>query len=282
MKKIFSIILFIFLSNLIIAQKVDIEDIFKNPPPSAKPWVFWYWLHGAVSAAGITADLEAMKDVGIGGAYLMPIKDTNSKIPFQPQVRQLTPEWWAMVKFALQEAKRLQLQIGVHVSDGFALAGGPWIKPEMSMQKLVWTKTIVKPGAIKIQLQQPEANQNYYKDIAVYAYPINYKNEIAANILKPVVTTSNGSNASFLADTNIKQTFRSDSNCWIQYSYPQLVTVRQVKIKKQNNAYQSQRFTIQQSNDGINFTAVDTLQPPRHGWQDWDEAYTHALKTFSS
>ena len=112
--------------------------------------------------------------------------------------------------------------------------------------------------------------------------PANYKNEIAANNLKPVVTTSNGSDASFLTDTNIKQTFRSDSNCWIQYAYPQAITVRQVKIKKQNNAYQSQRFIIQQSNDGINFTAVDTLQPPRHGWQDWDEAYTHAVKTFSS
>ena len=69
-------------------------------------------MHGAVSKEGITADLEAMKEVGIGGAYLMPIKDTSSAIPFQPTVRQLTPEWWAMVKFAMQEAKRLGLQLG--------------------------------------------------------------------------------------------------------------------------------------------------------------------------
>jgi hypothetical protein len=282
MKKIFPIILIVFLCNSLFAQKINIEEIFKNPPQSAKPWVFWYWLHGAVSKEGITADLEAMKEVGIGGAYLMPIKDTNSKIPFQPQARQLTPEWWALVTFALQEAKRLQLEIGVHVSDGFALAGGPWITPEMSMQKLVWTKTIVQPGAAKIQLAQPEVNQNYYKDVAVYAYPINYKNEIAANNLKPVITSSNNLDASFLTDVNSKQTFRSDSNCWIQYSYPQSITIRQIKIKKQNNAYQSQRFIIQQSSDGINFTAVDTLQPPRHGWQDWDEGYTHAVKTFSS
>jgi alpha-L-rhamnosidase len=283
MKKIFSIILFIFLSNYGIAQKVDIENIFKHPPQSAKPWVFWYWLHGAVSKEGITADLEAMKEVGIGGAYLMPIKDTNSKIPFQPQARQLTPQWWTLVKFALQEAKRLQLQIGVHVSDGFALAGGPWIKPEMSMQKLTWSKVFIKAGdKNQIILPQPETKENYYKDIAVYAYPANYKNEIARNNLNPVVTTSNGSDASFLSDATAKQTFRSDSNCWIQYTFPQSITLRQVKIKKQNNAYQSQRFIIQQSSDGINFTAVDTLQPPRHGWQDWEEGYTHAIKTFSS
>lgn len=264
-------------------EKDVLEDSFLNPPQSAKPWVFWYLLHGAVSKEGITADLEAMKQVGIGGAYLMPIKDTNSKIPFQPQARQLTPEWWALVKFALQEAKRLQLQIGVHVSDGFALAGGPWIKPEMSMQKLVWTKTFIKAGSKStIMLPQPQANQNFYKDIAVYAYPANYNNDIAVKDLKPVVTTSNNTDAFFLPDANAKQTFRSDSNCWIQYYYPQAVTVRQVKIKKQNNAYQSQRFIIQQSNDGINFTAVDTMQPPRHGWQDWDEAYTYALKNFTS
>jgi hypothetical protein len=97
----------------------------------------------------ITADLEAMKEVGIGGAYLMTIKDTSSVIPFQPTVRQLTPEWWAMIKFAMQEAKRLGLQLGMHVSDGFALAGGPWITPDLSMQKLVWTKTYVTNGILE-------------------------------------------------------------------------------------------------------------------------------------
>ena len=55
----------------------QIEKNFVHPPDSAKPWVFWYWMHAAVSKEGITADLEAMKKVGIGGAYLMPIKDTT-------------------------------------------------------------------------------------------------------------------------------------------------------------------------------------------------------------
>lgn len=260
-----------------------IESTFLHPPESAKPWVFWYWLHGAVSKEGITADLEAMKEVGIGGAYLMPIKDTSAAIPFQPQVRQLTPEWWGMVKFAMQEAKRLNLKLGVHVSDGFALAGGPWITPELSMQKLVCTKTYINEGfTSQIKLMQPETKENYYKDIAVYAYPANYKNEIVLNNLEPVVTTSNGADASFLPINEAKQTFRSDSSCWIQYAYSQPVTVRQVKIKKQNNAYQSQRFIIQRSDDGKNFFAADTLRPPRHGWQDWDEPYTHAVKTFTA
>ena len=53
----------------------------------------------------------------------------------------------------------------MHVSDGFALAGGPWITPELSMQKLVWTKTYIQPGQItKIKLAQPETNEGYYEE----------------------------------------------------------------------------------------------------------------------
>jgi len=251
----------------------SIEQNFLHPKESAKPWVFWYWMHGAVSKEGITADLEAMKAVGIGGAYLMPIQDTLSAIPFSVTVRQLTPQWWDMVRFAMLEAKRLDLKLAMHVSDGFALAGGPWITPELSMQQLVWTKTYASPGKAKIKLAQPETTQGYYKDVAVFAYPVKYTVE---NI-KPVITASNGANAQFLADENNTVSFRSDTDCWIQYAYANAVTVRQVRIKKNSNNYQAQRFMIQAGNDGINFKTVDTLVPPRHGWQDNDEDYTHAI-----
>jgi len=123
-----------------------LEKHFVSPPESAKPWVFWYWMHGAVSREGITADLQAMKQVGIGGAYLMPIKDTLDPPLFTPVVRQLSPAWWKMVKHAMTEAKRLDLKLAMHVSDGFALAGGPWITPELSMQKIVWTQKVVEGG----------------------------------------------------------------------------------------------------------------------------------------
>src|SRR5690349_7567367 len=90
---------------------------------SAKPWVLWHWIKGGVSKPGITADLEAMRSAGIGGAYLLSIKDVPSPPLFNPSVRQLSPEWWDMVNFAMQEARRLNLKLGMHVSDGFALAG---------------------------------------------------------------------------------------------------------------------------------------------------------------
>ncbi len=257
-----------------------IEKNFFNPPASAKPWVFWYWMHGAVSKEGITADLEAMKQVGIGGAYLMTIKDTSSVIPFEPTVRQLTPGWWAMVKFAIQEAKRLGLQLGMHVSDGFALAGGPWITPELSMQKLVWTKTYLRSGFTgKINLEQPQSYDAYYKDVAVFAYPGHSSYAFNEEVMIPSVTTSNGTKAQFLSfpDSANKQSFRSDSACWIQYKYPNEFTCRSVRIHTGTNSYQAQRLIIQTSDDGINFKTVTRLEPPRHGWQDTEEDYTHAI-----
>jgi (4-O-methyl)-D-glucuronate---lignin esterase len=269
-----------------ISSGVDaIEKNFLNPPQSAKPWIFWYWMHGAVSREGITADLEAMKEVGIGGAYLMTIKDTSSAIPFQPTVRQLTPGWWAMVKFAMQEANRLGLQLGMHVSDGFALAGGPWITPELSMQKLVWTKTYVKWGDTgRRNLELPQNYNGYYQDVAVFAYPANSSYVFGDEILIPTVTTSNGTKAQFLSfsDPDNKESFRSDTSCWIQYKYPLPFTCRSIRIHTGTNSYQAQRLIIQTSDDGINFKTVTRLESPRHGWQDTEEDYTHAIPATSA
>jgi len=289
-KKYFRIsicLLLISLTGFSQQQKVVdiIEKNFLNPPESAKPWVFWYWMHGAVSKEGITADLEAMKEVGIGGAYLMPIQDTLSTIPFQPTVRQLTPEWWTMIKFAIQEAKRLNLKLAMHVSDGFALAGGPWITPELSMQKLVWTKTYFKWGDTgRVDLDQPESYDGFYKDVAVFAYPANSSYAFSNEVMIPTVSASNGTKPQFLSfvDPDNKESFKSDSACWIQYKYPEPFTCRSIRIHTGANSYQAQRLIIQTSEDGVNFKTITRLGPPRHGWQDTQEDYTHAIPAATS
>lgn len=259
-------------------SRPSLDDLFKNPPPSAKPWVFWYWMHAAVTKEGITADLEAMQQAGIGGAYLMPIKGPNDPPMtgpiISPVYEQLTPEWWQMVRHAMQEAKRLNLKIAMHVSDGFALAGGPWITPELSMQKLVWTKTIVN-GAFNGILPQPETKENYYKDIAVYAYPTP---AITDTTLKPVVSTSvPGEAPQFLAQPQNKQTFKSDSACWIQYTYEKPFTCRSIVIRTSGFNFQSRRLAIEVSDDGKEFRSIGRMQPPRAGWQDIDADVTYAI-----
>ncbi len=280
MKTIKFIILlcFVLSSGQLLAQnKTDLKKVFLSPPEDAKPWVIWYWLHGAVSAEGITADIKAMKEAGISGAYLMTIKDTAKPSIYQPAARQLTPLWWTMVKHAMIEAKRFNIKLALHISDGFALAAGPWITPENSMQKLVWTQTHVKGGTtFNDTLSTPEKLENYYRDVAVFAFPSLKGTKVSTATIKPVVTTNTGVDASFLANPSNTKNFTSDDSCWIQYSFEKPFTLRSLVVRSRTN-YQSNRLIIEWSNDGKTFTRHIQLQSPRHGWQDWDSDYTHAI-----
>ena len=245
---------------------------------NARPWVFWYWVKGAVSKPGITADLEAMKANGIAGAYLMSIQGPDKMPVYNPPAVQLTPEWWKLVEFAMGEAKRLDLKLGMHVSDGFALAGGPWITPELSMQKLVWSKLMVNGSATKIMLPKPDNNVNYYKDIAVYAYPSPIGENISTRTIIPKITASNGADAGGLILPENKKNFSSNEPCNIQYEFEKPFTCRTIKVKVSGNNYQAQRLLIEISDDGKVFRQVGRLEPPRHGWQDTDEDVTHSIK----
>jgi YD repeat-containing protein len=97
---------FVALLGSITAQEA-LRNHFRNPSGEAKPWTFWYWMYGAVSKEGIKADLEAMKQVGLGGAYLMPIRDSSRFSEYPNPANQLTPQWWEMVRYSMQEADRL-------------------------------------------------------------------------------------------------------------------------------------------------------------------------------
>lgn len=274
------IILFgLLLSIIFNSMAGDIKQLWSAPPKDAKPWVFWYWMQGAVSKEGITADLEAMKQNGIAGAYLMPIKGVPEKPWLTPSVEQLSPLWWEMVKYAFTEADRLGLEIGFHICDGFALAGGPWITPELSMQKVVWKSTQVSGGKqIDITLPQPESYKGYYKDIAIFAYPTPKGENVSSYDVKPKVSTSiANTDAQFLAIENNEENFRSESPCWIQYTFDSPFTCRTIQVIPSGNNFQAQRLTIESSDDGIHFRKITQLTPPRQGWQNQDFAMTHSI-----
>jgi len=48
----------------------DLEAGFRNPPETTKPYCYWYWLNGDMTADGITKDLEAMARAGIKQAMI--------------------------------------------------------------------------------------------------------------------------------------------------------------------------------------------------------------------
>lgn len=71
---------------------------------TTKPWTFWYWMYGAVSEQGVKADLQAMKDVGLGGCYLMPIRGAAERPEYEGNADALSDNFWKMVDLALVQA----------------------------------------------------------------------------------------------------------------------------------------------------------------------------------
>lgn len=143
----------------------------------AKPWTFWNWKYGSVSRPGIHADLTGMKNVGMGGIWLMPVREAGERLESQDGVAQLSPEFWKMMDYSFQLADSLDFDMGIHV-----LPGNPLVLPAESMQKVVWTDTIVKGGKKieGLQMWQPESYKDgkmlsagneggYYQDIAAFA-----------------------------------------------------------------------------------------------------------------
>ncbi len=257
----------------------NLNKLWQSPSEESRPWCFWYWMNGAVTKEGITADLEAMKANGIAGAYLMPIRGVPENPYLEPVVEQLSPLWWQMVDFAFKEADRVGLKIAFHICDGFALAGGPWITPELSMQKIVWEEINIQGGKnINQTLPQPESYKGYYKDIAVFAFPTPDGEGISTKTVKPGVTSSiEGISPQFLANVDNSEEFKSESPCWIQYEFDKPFTCRTVQIKPSPRNFQAQRFTIEASDDGIHFRKIVKLEPPRQGWQEGVYPMTHSI-----
>ena len=146
-----------------------LEREFMTPPLSARPHVYWYWMNGNISREGLTADLEAMKRAGIGGAAIFNIGGHGGSGP----VKVLSPEWRELMRHAIREAGRLGIEINLNNSmSGWSSSGGPWITPKLAMQKLTWSETSVSGGAkFDAVLDQPPTLRNYYHDVAVIAIP---------------------------------------------------------------------------------------------------------------
>ena len=83
----------------------DLAKGFGKPPASAKPQTWWHWVSGNVSKEGITADLEAMKKIGLAGIQLFTVDQSNVKGP----IKFMSSEWRALVRHAMEEARRLEL-----------------------------------------------------------------------------------------------------------------------------------------------------------------------------
>ncbi len=144
------------------------EETFRHPPASARPFTWWHWMNGNVTADGITRDLEAMARVGVGGFQIFQV---GTGIPKGP-VAYGSSEHLRLLEHAAREALRLGLEFDMHNCPGWSSSGGPWITPEYAMQLLTWSEIPVRGGGrIRVRLPQPPARLHFYRDAFVLAFP---------------------------------------------------------------------------------------------------------------
>jgi hypothetical protein len=145
-----------------------LEAGFLNPPDSARPETWWHWMNGNITKVGIKDDLEAMKQIGLGGATIVNV---DCGIPPGP-VKFMSPEWRDDFKFAVSEASRLGLKLCVENCAGWSSSGGPWNTPTNAMQRVTTSELVVTgPTNFDAALPQPPTKLDFYRDIAVLAYP---------------------------------------------------------------------------------------------------------------
>lgn len=211
------------------ASGSTLEEEFRDPPNSARPRVWWHWMNGNVTKDGIAKDMAWMKRVGIGGLQNF---DANLNTPqiVKQRLIYMHPEWKDAFHFAASEADRLGLELAIAASPGWSETGGPWVKPEDGLKKLVWSETdlsggkrfsgklapppsstgafqsISKASGISSMLSNEKGPETptYYADVAVLAYPARGAPALAA----PVVRDGDGArlDGAALVDSDLNTT----------------------------------------------------------------------------
>ena len=269
----------------------SLEDGFRNPPDSAKPRTWWHWTNGNVTEDGITKDLEWMKRVGIAGAQLSDVAAGSGQV-VEKKIYFGTPEWYHAVRHAAEESKRLGLEMSIFSSPGWSEAGGPWVKPEEAMKKLVWSETGVDgPKSFDSKLPEPPSNEGVVRDLSAGARPgapdfyrdsvvIAYRtpaDETSMAALHPKTTTNDGpiDPAALLDDrlnTSIHIAAPKDGGpAWLQYEFDQPFTARALSLGARGRIPAGR---VLAGDDGAHFKTIAVMPGPQ-GY------HSAAIRTFA-
>lgn len=257
---------------------------FANPPQTARPQVWWHWMNGNITEDGIRKDIEWFHRIGLGGFHVF---DANFSTPqiVEKRLIYMQDDWKDAFRLAVEMADSLGMDVTIPSSPGFSSTGGPWVKPENAMKKVVWREMDIEGGrTYEGELPDPffytgkfqdygvkerdlkKTEGTHYEDIAVVAVklPDTYKHleELGAEI------TSSGGSFTLEQLTNGKLSdcgklpIGEDGFAWIQYSFPKPQSIRALSITCENTRGRGHAIpescedSLQISDDGIHFKTV--------------------------
>ena len=146
---------------------VQLRNGFSQPPPEARPWVYWFWWNSVVSREEIARELEELAAAGFGGAELRVVTfhgwggkplagmDAASlKRLGHRQLVYLSDEWLDTMEFTCATAERLGLRFAINLGQGWP-PGGPWITDEHRTRHLSWkSMEVTGPGTFLPEVEQ--------------------------------------------------------------------------------------------------------------------------------
>ncbi len=162
---------------------------FLNPPDSVRPKVYWWCLNGNIDTVTAKQEFLDMRNAGISGfdMFEIGVPKEDTMIPGGPAF--LSDESLKVIKFVVNEAGKLGLQVGLNLASSWN-AGGSWITPENAGKSLYFSKTSMR-GTSRVQKREipfpkVEAKGNvgeslikyrddgrpvYYEDVVLLAIP---------------------------------------------------------------------------------------------------------------
>ena len=231
-------------SSLLAPRSNLSQASFLSPPQEARPRVWWHWMDGNITKEGIRKDLEWMNRAGIGGFHCF-----EAGMGMQPVVEKrlgyMSPEWKEAFRYAIQLSDSLGMETAIASCPGWSNTGGPWVKPEQAMKRLVWTEMLIEGGKhIELDIPEPQKNE-WYEDICMLAVPTT-DDDLTMEEMGAQLTLN----------------LEDSPQQWMQYELKQPQTIQALTIAdgRYRSIWAAQPAPVtkhlQVSDDGIHFTHV--------------------------
>ncbi len=265
---------------------------FENPPNGARPRVWWHWMNGNITPEGITADLEWMHRVGLGGYQNFDAAlQTPQVVP--KRLAYMTPEWKEAFKHAILLGDQLGMEMAIAGSPGWSESGGPWVPGPEGMKKYVWSATLVEGGKpFSGVLAHPPSNtgafQNegihdqltpgaatapqFYADSVVIAYRRTAVDRPVEDLQAKITASGTSLDAAMLNDGDLEKTTKipipaKGETSWVQYEFPSPQAIRAVTFVTKDPDFIASLLAgmgapernLEASDDGQNFRVVAKL-----------------------
>jgi hypothetical protein len=175
----------------------SIQQGFVIPHDTNVVWCYYYWMNDDISLEGVTKDLEAMKEFGIGGLFVGNINRVGETGP----VPLFSDMWWEITVHTVNEAHRLGLEVGFFNCPGWSQSGGPWVSSEQAMRHTVYSELSVEGGKlVQVHLDRPA---DEFQDTYVLAFPrIEAEEQLLTNANARISVTPAVVNPGHLLDGN--------------------------------------------------------------------------------